>query len=89
MKRKWIAPFLTLFMGAVAGIIMLRLHYEMKDMLIILLGVLIGFYLIGSLFKMMLDIFDRQNEKKAEEEAEAEDMASEEMPEGQVSAESR
>ncbi|MBR6771659.1 MAG: hypothetical protein IKM28_10630 [Lachnospiraceae bacterium] len=89
MKRRWIAPFLTLFMGAVAIIIMSWLDYEFQDMLIILLGVLVGFYIIGCIFTTILNIFDRQNEKKLEEEAEGEEMASDGMPEGQVSSESR
>lgn len=89
MKRRWIAPFLTLFMGAVAIIIMSWLDYEFQDMLIILLGVLVGFYIIGCIFTTILNIFDRQNEKKLEEEAEGEEMVSDGMPEGQVSSESR
>ena len=86
MKIKLIPPFLMLFAGAISSIIMFSLHYETEKMLLLLLGVMIGFYIIGSLIKLMLDIFDRQNEEKRQEEdtgkgAEPEDI------EGQVSKE--
>lgn len=91
MKRKLIPPFWTLLAGAVSSIIMLILHYETKSMLMILLGVLIGFYIIGCLFEKMLDLFDKQNEPIIEEkEIVAEDEQAEEMSEfdeGQVDVE--
>lgn len=64
MKRKWIPPFLMLFTGAISAIIMYSLHYPTKKMLVILLAVLIVFYIIGSLFQWMLNLFDRQNEEQ-------------------------
>ena len=88
MKRKLIPPFCMLFAGAVSGIIMLVLDYEAKKMLLILLGVLLGFYIIGCLFKFMLDIFEKQNEPAAEEKeivAEEDQLElAEEMDEGQM-----
>lgn len=91
MRRKWIPPFLMLFAGAVSSIIMFLLHYETKSMLMILIGVLVGFYIVGCLFKWMLDVFERQNEEKAAEEVENEaEQAEGEMPdmeEGQVKTE--
>lgn len=91
MRRKWIPPFLMLFAGAVSSIIMFLLHYETKSMLMILIGVLVGFYIVGCLFKWMLDVFERQNEEKAAEEVENEaELAEGEMPdmeEGQVKTE--
>lgn len=92
MKRKWIPPFLMLFAGAVSSIIMFILHYEMQSMLWILLGVLIAFYVIGSLFKWMLDVFERQNEETEIENAdeqETEETAAETAyeEEGQVTTE--
>ena len=56
----------------------------------ILLGVMIVFYIAGSLFTMMLNIFDRQNqpeEIEAEVEEEITDEISSEMQEGQVESE--
>ncbi len=92
MKRKLIPPFWMLLAGAVSSLIMYSLHYETKNMLTILLGVLIVFYMVGCLFKWMLDLFDRQNmpiveEKETVSEDElAEAMAG--MDEGQVDVES-
>lgn len=92
MKRRWIPPFLMLFAGAVSSIIMLVLHYETQSMLMILIGVLLVFYIIGSLFKWMLDVFDRQNEvteaegEETEMTAETEETASD-IEEGQVKVE--
>ncbi|WMC92992.1 hypothetical protein [Kineothrix sp. MB12-C1] len=62
MKRKLIPPFLMLFAGAFTSITMWLLHYETNKMLLILLGVLVLFYIIGCLLKWMLDLFDKQNE---------------------------
>lgn len=90
MKRKWIPPFLMLFAGAVSSIIMFLLHYETQNMLAILLGVLIVFYIIGSLFKWMLDVFDKQNyvEETEDEEGMVEEITSEmDADEGQVKVE--
>lgn len=91
MKRKWIPPFLMLFSGAITSIIMLMLHYEVKSMLQILLGVLVLFYIIGCLLKWMLDVFDRQNEKhrlmeESMEASEEDEEEEEEMAEGKVKA---
>lgn len=88
MKRKLIPPFLMLFAGAVSSIIMVVLQYETKSMLMILIGILIGFYIMGSLFKWMLDIFEKQNEEPIIEEKEiVSEEQTEEMDEGQVNAE--
>lgn len=62
IKRKLIPPFLMLSVGAVSSIIMHINYYETNKMLIILLGVMIAFYIAGSLFMMMLNIFDKQNQ---------------------------
>lgn len=80
MKRKLLPPFLMLFAGAITSIIMYGFRYETKKMLLILFGVLIIFGIIGNLLKVMLDIFDRQNEqaklKEEEEEQEQENISS-------------
>lgn len=92
MKRKLIPPFWMLLAGAVSSVIMYILHYETKNMLVILFGILIGFYIIGCLFKWMLDLFEKQNEPAAEEkEIVAEEELAEamgEMDEGQADVES-
>lgn len=69
-KRRLIPPFVMLFAGAVTSITMRLLHYEMKTMLIVLLCVLIGFYIAGSVLKYMLDKFERQIEEAAREDKE-------------------
>ena len=88
MRRRWFAPLLMLFAGALAYGIMLFQHYEMKDMLIILIGVLVGFYVIGCLYTMMLDIFDRQNEERVKKEQQEQELIAEAEAEGQVRTES-
>lgn len=90
MKRKLIPPFLMLFSGAVSSIIMYILHYDTNKMLIILFAILIVFYVLGSLFKLMLDIFDKQNEKNKiqADSNESIDGISLEGQEGQVNIES-
>ncbi len=90
MKRKWIPPFLMLFTGAISSIIMFLLRYETKNMLMILIGVLISFYIIGCLFKWMLDVFDKQNyvEETDDEEGMTDEAASDmDAEEGQVKVE--
>lgn len=59
-KRRLIPPFVMLTAGAITSITMRILHYEMKTMLIILLCVLLGFYMAGSVIKYMLDKFEEQ-----------------------------
>lgn len=69
-KRKLIPPFVMLFAGAIVSIMLRVLQYELKDMLIILLCVLIGFYFAGSVLKWMLDQFEEQIEKARMDEGE-------------------
>ncbi len=93
MKRKLIPPFLMLFAGAVCSIIMHFNYYETNKMLVILLAVMISFYIAGSLFTMMLNIFDKKNqpEEEVQEEAIEEIVSGEgtpvDMREGQVKTE--
>ena len=87
MKRRLIPPFLMLFAGIITSIIMFRLHYEMKTMLVILLGVLFSFYIVGFLLKMMLDIFDKQNSKIIVDEDKKELNEAMAGKEGQVNSE--
>lgn len=69
-KRKLIPPFVMLLAGAIVSITMFVLHYKTKDMLIILLCVLLAFYIIGEVFKWMLDRFEAQIEKERSEAGE-------------------
>lgn len=69
-KRKLIPPFTMLFAGAVTSIAMRVLHYETQTMLIILLCVLVGFYIAGSVIKNMLDRFEEQIEEANREKGE-------------------
>ena len=59
-KRRLIPPFVMLTAGAITSITMRILHYEMKTMLIILLCVLLGFYMAGSVIEFMLNKFEKQ-----------------------------
>ena len=69
-KRRLIPPFVMLSAGAITSITMRILHYETKTMLIILLCVLVGFYIAGSVIKYMLDRFEKQIEEANMEEGE-------------------
>ena len=69
-KRRLIPPFVMLSAGAVISITMRILHYETRTMLIILLCVLVGFYIAGSVIKYMLDKFEKQIEETSMEEGE-------------------
>lgn len=69
-KRKLIPPFVMLSAGAVISIYMFAQRYNMKDMLIILLCVLVVFYIAGELIKWMFDRFEAQIEEARLEEGE-------------------
>ena len=69
-KRRLIPPFVMLSAGAVISITMRILHYETKTMLIVLLCVLVGFYIAGSVVQYMLDQFEKQIEEANMEEGE-------------------
>lgn len=69
-KRKLIPPFVMLLAGAIVSIMLRVMQYELKDMLIILLCVLIGFYFAGSVLKWMLDQFEEQIERARMDEGE-------------------
>ena len=80
-KRRLIPPFVMLSAGAIISITMRILHYETKTMLIILLCVLVGFYIAGSVIKYMLDRFEKQIEEANMEEGEVieKELAEEDM----------
>lgn len=70
MNRKNLPLILMLTAGAVTCIITFIRRYDTVAKLACLLAVLALFYLLGSILKWTLDYFDRQNEKKRQEEGE-------------------
>ncbi|MBQ6887511.1 MAG: hypothetical protein IJN54_08380 [Lachnospiraceae bacterium] len=81
MKRKLLPPFIMLTAGLITSIRTFCLHYDMKSSLIILLVVLVVFYVLGSIFKYILDLFEKENEQKALDEGEVFEKASEDESE--------
>lgn len=82
MKRKYIPLILMLAAGAVAGIIACVKGYSLVGMLTAVLIAFVVFYFIGSCFKALLDLFDKQNaerEKAAEEQEKEEQQAAKEQ----------
>lgn len=73
-KSKLFAPFLMLLAAAVASIIMFRGNYDMTELLVILLCVMVFFYLVGSIIqKKILSFMDQIRERErleAEKEGE-------------------
>lgn len=69
-KRRLIPPFVMLFAGAVVSVTMRILHYDLQTILIILLGVLLGFYFVGRILQIMLDRFEQQIQEAHMEEGE-------------------
>lgn len=64
-KSKLFAPFLMLLAAAVASVIMFRGNYDTTELLAILLGVMVFFYIIGSLIqKKVLSFMDQIREKE-------------------------
>lgn len=83
MKRKYIPLILMLAAGAVAGIIACVKGYSLVGMLTAVLIAFVVFYFIGSCFKALLDLFDKQNaeREKAAEEQEKQQAAKEQEKE--------
>ncbi len=71
MKRKMIPITLMLLAGAITSVITYVMDYSLTKMLWTLLAVLIIFFTLGTIYKNILDSFDRQIEKKKEAEREA------------------
>lgn len=72
MKTKQIPALLMLVAGLIASIVMRIMHYPLVTMLWILLGVLALFYVIGSVFVVLMDKFEEEDKKEEEEPAEEE-----------------
>lgn len=69
-KTKLIPPFIMLMAGAIASILTFLNHYDIKDMLFILLIVLVIFYILGLVVKKILDTFTVVDEKSVSDEGE-------------------
>lgn len=70
MNRKTMPLMLMLTAGAVTCVITFIKQYSIVNKLLSLLVSLLVFYLLGSIMKWTLDLFDRQNEKRQAEEGE-------------------
>lgn len=69
-KSKLFAPFLMLLAAAVASIVMFQGNYDMTELLLILLCVMIFFYLIGSFIqKKVVSFIEQIKEREAAEAA--------------------
>lgn len=74
-KYKLFAPFLMLTAALLAMIVMIVNHYEITEMLIILLCIMIAFYFAGTLIQKKVHGFMEQilqKEKEEKEQAERE-----------------
>lgn len=63
-KLKVLPLYLMLIAGAATSIITFMLHYEGKTALLILLGVLLFFYIAGSLFASLINRFEKEQEEQ-------------------------
>ena len=70
MNRRYMPIILMLVAGAVTCIITFVKNFSISAKLISLAVVLVLFYVLGSILKYLLDIFEKQNEKKNKEEGE-------------------
>lgn len=70
MNRKYLPLILMLTAGAITSIVTFIMRYPLISMLTALLAVFIIFYVLGSIIKWLLDLFDRQNAKAALDEGE-------------------
>ncbi len=88
-KNQLFAPFLMLLAGAVASLMMYRFHYDMKQMLLILLAVLLFFYVAGSFIQGKVNAFvsqirdaeEQERIKREQEEAREEEASVEQVGE--------
>ena len=70
MNRKYMPIILMLVAGAVTCIITFVKDYSISAKVLSLILVLVLFYILGSALKWTLDYFDKQNEKRNQEEGE-------------------
>ncbi len=70
MNRKNMPLLLMLIAGACTCIVTLVRSYSVLASLVALFAVMLLFYCLGSVIRLLLDRFDRQNEEKAKQEQE-------------------
>lgn len=85
MNTKNIPVIVMLTAGLVSSIVMYRMHYELYDMLWILLLVFFVFYILGHLVKKVLDKFCAPKEEKGQQEEEKTQEPEEEGEKGKES----
>lgn len=78
-KLKMLPAFIMLLAATFTSIITYLLDYETKTALFILLGVMLVFYLLGSILARVIGSFEKANEQEENEEQTEDDK-----PEGKV-----
>lgn len=92
-KFRNLPAIFTLLSGFVASVMMIVYRYSLKNFLWILVCVMVGFYLFGSLFGFILNkVYQKEEQKKEElrkqqEEQEAENSEDAEAAEKQIEKE--
>ena len=79
-KLKSLPIVLMLSTGAIIGIITYSLNYDGKTALLILLGVLLFFYITGSMFSNMIFRFEKELEELEREKRKSEGKVVEKEP---------
>lgn len=77
---KMLPIYLMLITGAITSIITYTLHYEGKTALLILLGVLLFFYITGSLLASLIYRFEKEQDEKEKARLEEEGKVLEKEP---------
>lgn len=75
MNRKNMPLLLMLIAGACTCIVTLVKSYSLLAGLVALFTVMLLFYCLGNVLRMLLDRFDRQNEEKEKQEQEEKEKA--------------
>ena len=77
-RLKMLPAFVMLLAAALTSIITYCVRYETKTALLILLGVMILFYILGTVLQRVIASFEKANQPKPEEKSD------EQKPEGTV-----
>lgn len=86
MKKNRLPLVIMLIAGAITSILTFLMNYPVKDMLLAVLIVLIIFYILGSILKWILDLFEKQNREAAMREGEVIEKESEPEADNQKGA---
>lgn len=70
MERKMIPLTLMLIAGAICSIVCFIQGYDAFTMLLVLFIVLLVFYFLGCVIKLVMEKFEQENEEKSKEEGE-------------------